>query len=215
MKKKWGCQISIDVAKRDDMLELMARSGCISALIGFESLNKENLTEMRKGCNRAEDYQIVIEKMKKYAIMIYGSFVFGYDFDGAATLQAALAFAKKNKLFLTNFNTLNPMPETLLYKRLLKEGRLVQDDWWLDKANTYGEIMFYPKKMSREDLKNQSIRLRMEFNSLKSIFQRLFDFRNNCRTLSNIILFLAGNLVARKDITRKMKVLRSETAKGR
>ena len=51
----WSCQVSIDVAHDPALVRLMARSGCINALVGFESLNRANLTPTagRTSANRA------------------------------------------------------------------------------------------------------------------------------------------------------------------
>src|SRR4029450_9170951 len=34
LKIKWGCQVSIDIAKDERLLDLMEQSGCIAALVG-------------------------------------------------------------------------------------------------------------------------------------------------------------------------------------
>jgi radical SAM superfamily enzyme YgiQ (UPF0313 family) len=47
----WSCQVSIDIARDPDLVQLMRRSGCISALIGFESLDIDSLRELKKHWN--------------------------------------------------------------------------------------------------------------------------------------------------------------------
>ena len=51
LNKRWACQISIDIAMQDDLLSIMKESGCFLVLIGFESLNIDNLKEMNKKAN--------------------------------------------------------------------------------------------------------------------------------------------------------------------
>ena len=51
LKMRWCCQITIDVARDDALLDLMAEAGCALALIGFESLDRESLVQMRKKWN--------------------------------------------------------------------------------------------------------------------------------------------------------------------
>jgi radical SAM superfamily enzyme YgiQ (UPF0313 family) len=50
--KHWVCQISMDVAQDEAMLRLLRDSGCFMVVIGFESLDVNNLALMRKGPNR-------------------------------------------------------------------------------------------------------------------------------------------------------------------
>ncbi|MDQ4074757.1 MAG: radical SAM protein, partial [Chloroflexota bacterium] len=45
---QWACQVTVDVARNNQLMALMARSGCFAALVGFESLDEENLRQMKK-----------------------------------------------------------------------------------------------------------------------------------------------------------------------
>ncbi len=92
-------------------MKLMQKSGCISALIGFESLNRDNLVQMRKSWNvKYNDYQTSVRVFQEAGIMIYGTFVFGYDQDTPDSFDAAVDFAIENKFYLANFNPLTPTP---------------------------------------------------------------------------------------------------------
>jgi radical SAM superfamily enzyme YgiQ (UPF0313 family) len=207
-KKKWGGQISIAIAKNDPLLDLMARSGCVVLMIGFESLEVENLRQMNKTANiTLNDYTTAIRTIKDHGIMVYGSFVLGYDYDDTESIKRTLDFVLENKLFLNNFNTVNPMPGTKLYERLKNENRLIDEKWWLDEKYKYGEIMFVPKRMSAEDLKQGCIDARLAFNSYSSILKRIFDFKANAKSISNAGLFVAGNLIARKEVRLKMDLI--------
>jgi len=48
LKKKWACQISIDVAWDAELVLLMKKSGCVMALVGIETFNSQNLKQMNK-----------------------------------------------------------------------------------------------------------------------------------------------------------------------
>src|SRR5262249_32743426 len=149
----WSCQVSIDIAHEPGLVRLMARSGCINALIGFESLNRDNLVQMRKAWNlKYHDYQTSIEVFQKAGIMIYGTFVFGYDHDTPDSFDEAVAFAIRNKFYLANFNPLTPTPGADLYRQLQEEKRLIYDRWWLDPEFRYGHATFHPRGMTAEEL---------------------------------------------------------------
>ena len=92
LKKKWACQISIDTAKNIELLKLMRKSGCILVLIGFESLNIENLRQMGKVPNiKYNNYEQIIRNIYNAHIMIYGTFLIGYDTDTTAAVVGGLA----------------------------------------------------------------------------------------------------------------------------
>jgi len=84
----WACQISIDIAENTKLMDLMAKSGCFCAMIGFETLCKDNLRQMRKGWNiKHNDYETAIRKFRERGIMVYASLVFGYDHDTVDTFD--------------------------------------------------------------------------------------------------------------------------------
>jgi len=209
LKIKWGCQASLDVARDPETLKLMARSGCVVLMIGFESLCPENLRQMRKGDHRSETrYAEALARIRDRGIMVYASFVFGYDYDRPDIFDRTLGFATRHRFLIANFNTLNPMPGTALYERLRAEGRLLQERWWLDERYPYGEVMFRPQGLTPEQLKEGCIRLRLRFSGARSIARRALDFKANARNPGNLGLFLLANWITRREYQAKMKLLR-------
>ena len=150
---RWSCQVSIDVCHDVDLLKKMAHSGCEVALIGFESLDARNLQQMKKQWGLTHhDYGTSIQRLRDLGIMVYGTFVFGYDYDTVDSFAVALEFAQRHRFFLANFNPLTPMPGTHLYERLRLEGRLIYDRWWLASEFRYGQAVFHPRRMTAQEL---------------------------------------------------------------
>ena len=72
----------------------MERSGCLTALVGFESLEERNLTQMKKQWNlKHGDYATSIRKLQDHGMMVYGTFVFGYDHDTPGIFDRSVDFA--------------------------------------------------------------------------------------------------------------------------
>jgi radical SAM superfamily enzyme YgiQ (UPF0313 family) len=201
---RWTCQVSIDIANHTGLLDLMARSGCIAAVIGFESLNVENLKQMKKKwIFKHSDYETAIQKFRDRGIMIYGTFVFGYDQDTAESFDITVDFALKSKFCLANFNPLTPTPGAKLYDNLRRENRLIFDHWWLDPDYRYGMATFHPRNMTSNELTEGCFRARKKFNQYSSILKRAIDFRTNCRTPSHLGAYLVSNLISRREIFKK------------
>jgi radical SAM superfamily enzyme YgiQ (UPF0313 family) len=200
----WACQISLDIVQNPRLLDLMGESGCLGALIGFESLEEANLAQMKKKWNTQQgDYAGALAQLYARGIMIFGSFVFGYDHDTPETFDRTLDFALRSKLALAQFNSLYPMPGTPLYERLQREGRLRFERWWLDDAYRYGETLFNPKNMSPDQLRDGIIRLRREFNTYGAIAHRMLEPRSNARSLHHLFAYLMINMVTKKEIRNK------------
>jgi radical SAM superfamily enzyme YgiQ (UPF0313 family) len=197
---KWGCQISIDIAKDKKLLNLMKKCGAVIFVIGFESLNRNNLKLMNKNVNIKADYEKAIRIIYSFDIMIYGTFILGYDFDKKKDFKEIYRFAYKNNLSISNFNPLMVMVGTKLYERYKNEKRLIYDKWWISDKFRYGDSMFYLNNMKLSEYKRDCYKIRKRFNSIFSIFKRFLFERANRK---NFILYFILNIINRKEIRKK------------
>lgn len=200
----WSCQVSIDIARDEELVQLMRRSGCISALIGFESLDPSSLRQLKKQWNtKWQSYDDAIAVFRRAGIMLYGTFIFGCDNDTPDSFGETVAFALRNKFVLANFNPLTPTPGAPLYDELLAEGRLLHDRWWLDPEFGYGDATFEPRGMTAQELTEGCFAARRQFNTARSILSRMLDLRANGRSLFRAGVYLLANLKSRREIMRK------------
>lgn len=202
--KKWVCQISMDAARDPDLLKRMHESGCIMVLIGFESLNINNLKQMGKGANIAcGDYEKIINNIYDAGLMIYGTFIIGYDGDTKETAGILMDFAMKHKFAVANFNPLMAMPGTRLYDRLAAEGRLPYPRWWIDEKYRYGDAMLVPAGMTEQELVDSCREARYAFHSFRGIVKRITNHKANSRNLTNLFVFLAAGIVSGREVRFK------------
>jgi radical SAM superfamily enzyme YgiQ (UPF0313 family) len=204
LKVHWVGQASIHIARDDELLDLMAKSGCLGVLIGMESLDPANLRDMGKDWNlTGGGYTESLRRFRDHGLAVYGTFVFGYDNDDRHIVQRSVEFAREQKLFLAAFNHLVPFPGTPLYRRLEREGRLLKPKWWLDPDSRVGDVSFRPKKLAPDELEDLCLEARRQFYSWGSIWQRLCDRRANLRSLMLLGVYLGLNLEAHFDIDRR------------
>lgn len=204
LKIRWSSQVSIDVCQQPELLRLMALSGCQVVMVGLESLDERNLQQMNKRWNLGDgDYALSIRKLQDQGIMVWGSFVLGYDHDTTASFDATAEFALRAKLFLANFNPLVPMPGTALYQRIQAEGRLLFDRWWLAPGYRWGQSVYRPRNMTPEQLSEGCFRARRTFNSYSSMLRRAIGWRTHGRHPRNLGPFMLGNIIMRREIYRK------------
>jgi radical SAM superfamily enzyme YgiQ (UPF0313 family) len=204
LNKKWFSHGSINMADNTELLEGLSKSGCANILIGFESLNPENLKAMGKSWNIAKrDYSEAVQKLRDNGISIYATFVFGYDHDTQDDFKRTLDFAIEQKFALAAFNHLVPFPSTPLYHRLKEEGRLFEDKWWLKPGYKFGEVAFQPANMSAETLAERCFECREDFYSYSSTFKRSFDLKTNLKSPYQAAMYFVANLVSKKGISQR------------
>ncbi|MBI1881736.1 MAG: B12-binding domain-containing radical SAM protein [Chloroflexi bacterium] len=176
LKLRWVSQASINAAHDEEFLDLLVRSGCEGLLIGFESLNPENLRAMDKGFNTMKGgYEQALANLRRFGIKLYVTFIFGYDLDTPTSFAETVEFARRHRFFIGAFNHLTPFPGTPLYQRLEAERRLLYPAWWLDDAYSYNKIPFQPALMTPEALQQGCLAARKAFYSLPSILRRGLD----------------------------------------
>ena len=202
--RRWVCQASVDITWDRDLLRLMGESGCLAVMIGFESLEPENLRQMNKRWSlRGGGFRDTVQRLRAHGIQVYGSFVFGYDHDTPEVFDATARLAVEAGLCLANFNLLTPTPGTRLYRRLEQEGRLLYHPWWLDPAFRYGQAPFRPRGMRPEQLGAGCYRARRLFYGYAAIVRRLLLGGGLGSRPRDLGVLLAANLIARKEVLRK------------
>jgi len=175
LKIRWTGQGSLTMAKNPELLKWLKESGCVVMLIGYESLEKENLVQMDKTWNaRLGEMDDLTESLHAAGLNIYATFVFGFDHDSPELFDRTVDFALKHNFFFAAFNHLLPMPGTRLYERLLNEEKIIQDKWWLDPEYRYGDVTFRPKSIPANELSELCRRARKRFYTFPSIFNRSF-----------------------------------------
>jgi radical SAM superfamily enzyme YgiQ (UPF0313 family) len=210
---RWVSQASINAAHDEEFLRLIKASGCQGLLIGFESLNPQNLKRMHKGFNQMKGgYEVALANLRRHGIRLYVTFILGYDDDSVDTFEETLEFAMKHRFYMVAFNHLTPFPGTPLYRRLEDEGRLTYDKWWLDPEYRYGMVPFEPRGMSAEEVRLRCIEARARFYSYPSMFKRSLDFEVNASDFFMWRNFFVINAMMRREVTQRKELPMGDAA---
>lgn len=204
LKIRWFSQGTLRMSGDPELLDLMAASGCLGVLIGFESFKPETLREMKKEVNLSYLHRLRegVDAIHRRGIAIYGTFIFGYDADGLEDYRAVSDLAMDLGLFMAAFNPLIPFPGTPLYDKLRDEGR-VHKDWWLSPEFRFGQIPFNPKKATAAEIRQACLQARRRFYSLGGILQRSVNVRGNLTDLMKFAGYFGINFQLRHEITEK------------
>jgi radical SAM superfamily enzyme YgiQ (UPF0313 family) len=145
----WAAQISANLLRDDEFLDLISASGGRWIFIGMESIDPANLASVNKGFNKPAEYSSVLQRLADRNIYAVTSFIFGMDNDTPGVAERTLRQIRTWPPGLPVFGLLTPLPATPLYKRLEQQGRLTRPKHWLD-FSPY--VMAHtPQKMSIEE----------------------------------------------------------------
>jgi radical SAM superfamily enzyme YgiQ (UPF0313 family) len=114
----WVAQISANLLRDEELVDLIAASGGKWIFIGMESVDPVNLKDVNKGFNKPSEYAAVLERLAKRNIYAISSFIFGMDNDTPGVAERTLQQVRSWPPGLPIFGLLTPLPATPLYKRL-------------------------------------------------------------------------------------------------
>lgn len=132
MNQKWWMQTSINAADDEKVIDLAAQSGCLFAFIGFETISKDTLIDMKKGVNikmGVKNYKKVVEVFHRHGIAVYGAFIIGCDHESAVYYKELADFLINSGIDIIQLTLLTPLPGTQLMEDLQKEGRIIYSNY--------------------------------------------------------------------------------------
>ncbi len=140
----WVAQISANLLRDEELVDLIAASGGKWVFIGMESIDPMNLASVNKGFNKPGEYAAVLQRLAQRNVYAITSFIFGMDNDTPGVAERTLAEVRTWPPGLPIFGLLTPLPATPLYKRLEAAGRLTRPKHWQE---------FIPFEMAHTPLK--------------------------------------------------------------
>lgn len=149
----WVGQISANLLRDEELVDLIAASGGKWIFIGMESVDPVNLAAVSKNFSKPADYGDVLDRLARRHVYAITSFIFGLDNDSTGVAQRTLNEIRSWPPALPVFGQITPYPATPLYKRLESEGRLTRPKHWLDFAPF--RMAHTPRKMKLQDVQNE------------------------------------------------------------
>src|SRR5437773_6134648 len=128
----WVAQISANLLRDEELVDLIAASGGKWIFIGMESIDPANLADVNKSFNKPGEYAVVLDRLARRNVFAITSFIFGMDNDTPGVADRTLHEIEQWPPVMPVFSPLTPLPGTPLYARLGAEGRLTRPKHWLN-----------------------------------------------------------------------------------
>jgi radical SAM superfamily enzyme YgiQ (UPF0313 family) len=115
---------SVNLADDEQLLEGMREAGFRRVFLGIETPVKESLKEAQKSQNRGNLLESV-SKIQSYGMEVMAGFIVGFDNDPEDIFERQIDFIRSSAIPLAMVGLLNALPDTQLWRRLEREGRLL------------------------------------------------------------------------------------------
>jgi radical SAM superfamily enzyme YgiQ (UPF0313 family) len=120
-------EASLNLADDEPLLAGMRDAGFHRVFVGIETPVEESLHEAQKSQNRG-DLLGSVKKIQSYGMEVMAGFIVGFDNDPLDIFERQIDFIRKSAIPLAMVGLLNALPDTQLWKRLEREGRLLGED---------------------------------------------------------------------------------------
>ncbi len=149
LKKWWFGLVTAAISSNDELLALMARSGCKGLLVGFEAVSEQSLSAINKSFSKLPSYDSLVRKLHDHGIGVNGTFVLGTDGDDRSVFERTYEAVQRLRIDLPRYSVMTPFPGTALFRSLYSADRIIEDDWSMYDVE---HCVIMPAQMSPEEL---------------------------------------------------------------
>ena len=135
-------EASVNLAEDENLLEMMRRANFRRVFLGIETPVEESLKEAQKGQNTRRDLLESVHRIQSYGMEVMAGFIVGFDSDPEDIFDLQINFIRESAIPLAMVGLLTALPDTQLWRRLKKEGRLLHES---SGNNTEGSLNFVPR----------------------------------------------------------------------
>jgi radical SAM superfamily enzyme YgiQ (UPF0313 family) len=164
-------EASVNLADDDDLLKAMSEAGFHRVFLGIETPVEESLKEAQKSQNRG-DLLASVRKIQNAGMEVMAGFIVGFDNDPEDIFERQIEFIRESAIPIAMVGMLNALPDTQLWHRLEKEGRLLGSD--ATGNNTIATVNFIPK-MDVEKLIQGYQRIMLTIYKPSEYYKRALD----------------------------------------
>jgi radical SAM superfamily enzyme YgiQ (UPF0313 family) len=170
-------EASVNLADDPELCELMAKAGFKKVFVGIETPSPESLQECHKLQNKGRDLVASIRTLQRAGMEVMGGFIVGFDNDRQDVFKQQFDFIQRSGVVTAMVGLLQALPQTKLYQRLKREGRLET----AATGNNTEAVLNFKTKLNREFLQAGYRDLMKKLYEPKVYYQRIRTFLENHR----------------------------------
>jgi radical SAM superfamily enzyme YgiQ (UPF0313 family) len=170
----WMSQCSLHITERPELVKLAYRSGCRMLSIGIETTSPDNLAAIDKEWNQPGRYATAFAVLRSNGIDVSTEMMIGLDHDDMSVFEKTFRFIQENHISVPRVHIVTPVPGTSLFDRMQREQRLLHTDFG---RYTGGQVVFYPRWCTPEELQQGYWELYRRLFSARAIIHRILRNR--------------------------------------
>lgn len=124
----FATEASVDLAKDQELMDMMVACNFGSVFLGIETPDEESLSLTQKYQNTRDSLSDAVQTIARSGLRVMAGFIIGFDGEKPGAGSRIVKFVEQTTIPTALFSMLQALPDTALWHRLKKEGRLRSDD---------------------------------------------------------------------------------------
>jgi radical SAM superfamily enzyme YgiQ (UPF0313 family) len=124
----FSTEASVDLAKDQELMDLMVECNFNGVFLGIETPDESSLTLTQKYQNTRDSLADAVDAIARTGLRVMAGFIIGFDGETAGAGDRIVRFVEQTTIPIALFSMLQALPDTALWHRLKREGRLIEAD---------------------------------------------------------------------------------------
>ncbi|HWP85472.1 MAG TPA: DUF4070 domain-containing protein [Terriglobia bacterium] len=120
-------EASLNLADDAELMALMQQARFTRVFLGIETPVEASLKEAQKHQNTRRSLMESVQRIQSFGMEVMAGFIVGFDSDPEEIFDRQVEFIQESAIPMAMVGLLSALPNTQLYRRLQREGRLLED----------------------------------------------------------------------------------------
>lgn len=148
---QFDTEASVDLAQDPELMQMMVECNFKAVFLGIETPDEDSLQLTKKFQNNRNSLQSAVETITRAGLRVMAGFIVGFDGEKDGAGERIVRFAEQTGIPTALMSMLQALPDTALWHRLEKEGRLIHNKANLNQATLTNFIPTRPiENIARE-----------------------------------------------------------------
>lgn len=147
---RFNTEASVDLAQDQELMDLMLECNFTAVFLGIETPDEASLLVTHKFQNTRDSLTDSVDTIVRSGLRVMAGFIIGFDGEQPGAGDRIVRFVEQTAIPMAVFSMLQVLPDTALWHRLKKEGRLREQNLGAADINQTTLMNFVPSRPLEE-----------------------------------------------------------------
>jgi radical SAM superfamily enzyme YgiQ (UPF0313 family) len=170
---RFNTEASVDLAQDQELMDLMVECNFTAVFLGIETPDEASLAGTQKFQNTRDSLTESVDAIIRSGLRVMAGFIIGFDGEQSGAGDRIVRFVEQTTIPMAMFSMLQALPDTALWHRLKREGRLQEQEVDPSGMNQTTLMNFMPSR-PLEDIAREYVNAFWNLYEPSSYLQRTY-----------------------------------------